>query len=333
MCFAEGIKLVTKSTLNRHVLLGMPRPTSQQERELEAQKYKDVCAALPEELFDACLAHTFAGLLGVLRSHHCMLSWIETAHAAALADTDERRAEHARAQVALDEAPPPPTPPPALAPAQSDGANGDGGDDECRDEAEVEAQAEAEAEAAAAAALAAAAYRNDIAERKRVVDAAAAQAEAAAERVKRLWQVRAAVAQARVSVWDLMQRRVAVFLSSAPMNSFTVEQFLDVFGGVFRFIDVGEAFSGAGSLGLKARVPRPDLPGSPHPRPRPADFDPFPLPLADGDAFQGQGVPGKLSPRAPRRAPHASRDRDVEADAAAARVESRRSQGAQTSAA
>ena len=298
MCFAEGIKLVTKSTLNRHVLLGMPRPTSQQERELEAQKYKDVCAALPEELFDACLAHTFAGLLGVLRSHHCMLSWIETAHAAALADTDERRAEHARAQVALDEAPPPPTPPPASAPAQSDGANGDGGDDECRDEAEVEAQAEA-----------------------------------AAERVKRLWQVRAAVAQARVSVWDLMQRRVAVFLSSAPMNSFTVEQFLDVFGGVFRFIDVGEAFSGAGSLGLKARVPRPDLPGSPHPRPRPADFDPFPLPLADGDAFQGQGVPGKLSPRAPRRAPHASRDRDVEADAAAARVESRRAQGAQTSAA
>ena len=53
--------------------------------------------------------------------------------------------------------------------------------------------------------------------------AQAARAEAA-ERAKRFGQVLAAVAQARASVWDLMQRRVAVFVGAAPLGGLSVEQ-------------------------------------------------------------------------------------------------------------
>ena len=62
------------------------------------------------------------------------------------------------------------------------------------------------------------------------------------------------MAQSRVSVWDLMQRRVAVFLSAAPTTSFTLEQFADAYQGVCRFITIGEAFSASDSLGLKTAL-------------------------------------------------------------------------------
>ena len=39
-----------------------------QERGLQTAKYKDVCAQLHEEFFDACLAHSFVALLRVLQA-------------------------------------------------------------------------------------------------------------------------------------------------------------------------------------------------------------------------------------------------------------------------
>ena len=39
-----------------------------QERGLQTAKYKDVCAQLHEEYFDACLAHSFVALLRVLQA-------------------------------------------------------------------------------------------------------------------------------------------------------------------------------------------------------------------------------------------------------------------------
>jgi hypothetical protein len=74
------------------------------------------------------------------------------------------------------------------------------------------------------------------------------------ERVKRLGQLRSAVGQARGTVWDLMQRRVAMLIGNAPMNKLTVDQFLDAVSGISRFMAIGEAFSGSDSLGLRQAV-------------------------------------------------------------------------------
>jgi hypothetical protein len=74
------------------------------------------------------------------------------------------------------------------------------------------------------------------------------------ERVKRLGQLRSAVGQARGTVWDLMQRRVAMLTGNAPMNKLTVDQFLDAVSGISRFMAIGEAFSGSDSLGLRQAV-------------------------------------------------------------------------------
>ena len=38
--------------------------SSQREQELDAAKYKDVCAALTEEYVDSCLVNSFTALLG-----------------------------------------------------------------------------------------------------------------------------------------------------------------------------------------------------------------------------------------------------------------------------
>ena len=47
--FAEAIKDQTKAALHQHVLLSLDKAvTSEQERQLEGAKYKDVCAQLHE---------------------------------------------------------------------------------------------------------------------------------------------------------------------------------------------------------------------------------------------------------------------------------------------
>ena len=67
--FAEAIKEQTKGVLHQHVLLSLDQAvTPEQERSLESAKYKDVCAQLHEEYFDACLAHSFVALLRVLQA-------------------------------------------------------------------------------------------------------------------------------------------------------------------------------------------------------------------------------------------------------------------------
>ena len=63
--FAEAIKDQTKAALHQHVLLSLDKAvTSEQERQLEGAKYKDVCAQLHEEYFDACLAPCRGGTRG-----------------------------------------------------------------------------------------------------------------------------------------------------------------------------------------------------------------------------------------------------------------------------
>ena len=96
--------------------------------------------------------------------------------------------------------------------------------------------------------------RREAREREEAVTVATEALAAAGERKKRLTQMQSAVGQARGSVWDLMQRRVAVFVAAAPMNGFTVEQFLDLAHGLERFTAIGEAFSGGESLGLRTAM-------------------------------------------------------------------------------
>mmetsp|Transcript_38370 Transcript_38370/g.95454 ORF Transcript_38370/g.95454 Transcript_38370/m.95454 type:complete len:684 (+) Transcript_38370:34-2085(+) len=69
-----------------------------------------------------------------------------------------------------------------------------------------------------------------------------------------LLQVRVSLEQMRSTVWELMQRRVAVFLGAAPMGLFTVEQHLDVVLGLQCFMKLGEAFSDADSQGLRTAL-------------------------------------------------------------------------------
>ena len=84
--FAEAIKEQTKGVLHQHVLLSLDQAvTAEQERSLESAKYKDVCAQLHEEYFDACLAHSFVALLRVLQAHHDMLRWLSSSHEEAAA--------------------------------------------------------------------------------------------------------------------------------------------------------------------------------------------------------------------------------------------------------
>ena len=45
-----------------------------------------------------------------------------------------------------------------------------------------------------------------------------------------------------------------MFVAAAPMNGFTVEQFLDLAHGLERFTAIGEAFSGGESLGLRTAM-------------------------------------------------------------------------------
>ena len=72
-------------------------------------------------------------------------------------------------------------------------------------------------------------------------------AAAAARRVSRIGRMARTLAQSRLTIWDLMQRRVAVILGAAPVDAFSMEQFLDVVAGTQRFIAVGESFAGSDS--------------------------------------------------------------------------------------
>ena len=106
----------------------------------------------------------------------------------------------------------------------------------------------------AAAKVAARLARTRAAKAKEAAEAAEAAAAAAATRVSRLGVLRQTVGSSRRTIWDLMQRRVAVFLGSAPLSTFTVDQFLDVVAGVTRFIKLGEAFAGSDSHGLRSAL-------------------------------------------------------------------------------
>ena len=59
-----------RQVLNSHVILAEAKAgvkagyRSQREQELDAAKYKDVCATLTEEYVDSCLANSFTALLG-----------------------------------------------------------------------------------------------------------------------------------------------------------------------------------------------------------------------------------------------------------------------------
>jgi hypothetical protein len=239
LCFAEGIKLCTKRVINAHILqaelgnrTGLAR--SQREQELDRGKYKEVCASLSGDYVDSCLAHTFRALLGVLHSHHEMVTWLQKSQHAArdrLADADAAL-EAARAAVAAETA----ATADAAATAMVAGAGSAAGGDEAEEALAVERRKEV------------------IASRQRALSEAAALAEDASTHLKRLEQMWHAVANARPSVWDLMQRRVAVLVSAASMHSLTVEQFVDAVGGIERFVSIGEAFCGGESLGLRTAL-------------------------------------------------------------------------------
>eukprot|EP00962_Isochrysis_galbana_P052004 scaffold23398_cov76-Isochrysis_galbana.AAC.2 len=104
----------------------------------------------------------------------------------------------------------------------------------------------------AAAAGGAASASASAADRGAVYDAASAHRQAE-WRASRLRLLRSVLAKSRPTLWDLMQRRVAVFLGAAPLGA-GLDDFIDVSHGTLAFMRLGEAFAAAESHGLRAAV-------------------------------------------------------------------------------
>ena len=58
----------------------------------------------------------------------------------------------------------------------------------------------------------------------------------------------------RKPMWDKMQRKVSAILSTSALASYKIDDFLLVLDSVYRFIEIGEAFSGANSDHLRRSI-------------------------------------------------------------------------------
>ena len=58
----------------------------------------------------------------------------------------------------------------------------------------------------------------------------------------------------RKTMWDKMQRKVSAILSTSQLASYKIDDFLVVLDSVYRFIKVGEAFSGCNSEHLRRSI-------------------------------------------------------------------------------
>lgn len=264
ICFAEAIKICTNEALQSHIVRAVRLKNAghaEQRAEPVQSRYQDACALLSEEYVDSCLASTFRALLGVLHSHRKMVAWLQMSLDEANSVAKATQGRLAGAKSALIDV---------------DGASRTRNsiNDSIHAETELTLAAQREKEVATT--------------QRRAVHEAAEAVKMAAESMGSLDQVLMAAAQARPSVWDLIQRRVAIFVSAGemvarissvspvwphrftlalnslfpprtslvtvPMNGFTVEQFIGVACAVKRFLDIGESFSGRGSVGLRTAV-------------------------------------------------------------------------------
>jgi hypothetical protein len=101
-------------------------------------------------------------------------------------------------------------------------------------------------------------------ERRAAADAAAAAAAAkngaAAEGddddtdAKFLASVAESLSRFRKTMWDKMQRKVAAILSTSQLSNYKIDDFLHVLDSVYRFIAIGEAFSGCDSDHMRRSI-------------------------------------------------------------------------------
>jgi hypothetical protein len=105
-----------------------------------------------------------------------------------------------------------------------------------------------ERRAAADAAAAAAAAKNGAA------GAAAADGDADDTDAKFLASVADSLLRFRKTMWDKMQRKVAAILSTSQLSNYKIDDFLHVLDSVYRFIAIGEAFSGCDSDHMRRSI-------------------------------------------------------------------------------
>lgn len=237
MNFAEAIKVSTKEVLHTHVLLSLRTVTDAQEASLDRGKYKDVCAMLREEYFDSCLAQNFKALLQILHAHDRMLRFLcqatadaDKAAAAAKAALDAIKAKAAEADAC------------AKANDRSAGAAAP----KSANDALRACSSFSDDQSPPAPPMSASTDRSDEAE-------ATSALKSAEWKTSRLRLLRSMLCESRPTIWDLMQRRVAVFLGSAPLGC-GIDEALDVQHATRAFMKLGEAFSGSESEGLRAAL-------------------------------------------------------------------------------
>ncbi len=215
--FADAIKVATKGVLHEHVARGRGLSAAEV-KALDGARYKDVCSRLREDHFDSCLALSFiqARPTPGLPSMLLILMWLCRSRGLTRQLLGVLRSHDRMLRHTLAD---------ETAAATADGPNGDGGGDGGGD---------------------------DGAGGGGGCDGGGD----AARRLAAVRRLRHALQQARPTIWDLMQRRVAVYIGSAlpPSASLPLSNLFDVVSATRAFMGVGEAFAGTDSHGLRSAL-------------------------------------------------------------------------------
>jgi len=218
--FADAIKVATKGVLHEHVARGRGLSAAEV-KALDGARYKDVCSRLREDHFDSCLALSFiqARPTPGPPSMLLILSWLCDLRGLTRQLLGVLRSHDRMLRHTLaDETASAicAAEPTQIADGPNGGGDGDGGGDGGGGDGGGDA----------------------------------------ARRLAAVRRLRHALQQARPTIWDLMQRRVAVYIGSAlpPSASLPLSNLFDVVSATRAFMGVGEAFAGTDSHGLRSAL-------------------------------------------------------------------------------